>query len=228
MTKLISYWDDTLKKYLEVSTTDPLPTTAVGSGAGGSEQVTVTGSGGDAVTGAYASTADTVVGLTTNARMMGTSGANSLPIGAEDGASDARVATEIGLLSNARLLAWNGTSYDRVQIDTTGNLKMNMAALTTVGTHGNAWNNVAVSANGVSPNVDCRYSANIAAFGTASAATVITIQVSQDDVNWYDSSVVSPGASGGFYINDPAFSARFARLKSSAAATITATVAGKA
>lgn len=51
MTQVISFWDDTLKKYVEVDATNPLPTNTVGSGAGGSEQVTLTGNGGDASTG---------------------------------------------------------------------------------------------------------------------------------------------------------------------------------
>ena len=97
----------------------------------------------------------------------------------------------------------------------------------TVGTHANAWNAAAVAANGVSTAVDCQYTPAITAFGNSSGNTTITIQVSQDNSNFYDASSTSlTGGAADFAISISA-GARYVRLKSSAARTITATIAGK-
>lgn len=95
------------------------------------------------------------------------------------------------------------------------------------GAHANAWNAAAVAADGVSAVIDCQYQRTISAFGTVDAATTIKVQVSQDGTNFYDSGseAVLAGA-GDFHITLDT-GARYVRLHSSAAATITATVAGK-
>jgi hypothetical protein len=107
--QFLSYWDDTLKKYVEVSTVNPLPTGEVGGGAGGSQEVevtswtatqtvkveqtgalpagtntigtvTVTGTGGDALTTQYGSQSASDVGLIVNSRVMGFDGVNAKPV----------------------------------------------------------------------------------------------------------------------------------------------------
>lgn len=93
-----------------------------------------------------------------------------------------------------------------------------------VGTHANAWNAAVVAANGTSTAIDCQFMSFISVFGNTSASTTIVAQFSQDNVNFYDS--VTVAANGDFGIS-PTVGARFVRLKSSKAATITATIAAK-
>lgn len=95
-----------------------------------------------------------------------------------------------------------------------------------VGTHANAWNAAAVAANGVSASIDCQFVSNITIFGNANGSTTLTIQFSQDNVNFYDGSSTVVAASSDFSVSGT-FGARYIRLKSSQARTITATVAGK-
>lgn len=95
-----------------------------------------------------------------------------------------------------------------------------------VGNHANAWNAVAVGVGGTSAEIDVQHAAFISAFGNASAATTITLQYSQDKTNWYDGPNQVLSAAGDFRI-DATTGARYVRLKSSAAATITGTIAGK-
>lgn len=82
-----------------------------------------------------------------------------------------------------------------------------------------------MSVNGVSNAIDCIISSRISVFGNTSGASTITVQVSQDGTNFYS---ITPtiAANGNFH----AFyetGARYVRLSSSAAVTITATIAGK-
>lgn len=95
-----------------------------------------------------------------------------------------------------------------------------------VGTHGNAWNAAAVAANGVSAAIDCQFVSNITVFGNVNGATQITVQFSQDNVNFYDGVTVTVAASSDISISGT-FGSRYIRLKSSQARTITATIAGK-
>jgi hypothetical protein len=94
-----------------------------------------------------------------------------------------------------------------------------------VGVQGNAWNAAAVLAAGVSASIDCQYTPNISVFGNVAAgATTLTVQFSQDNVNFYDAT--NTVANGDFSLSG-VFGARYLRLKSSNARTITATIAGK-
>jgi len=95
-----------------------------------------------------------------------------------------------------------------------------------VGVQGNAWNAAAVAAAGVSASIDCQYTPNISVFGNTSGTTKITVQFSQDNVNFYDATEQNIPSGGDFSISG-AWGARYIRLKSSQARTITATVAGK-
>jgi hypothetical protein len=113
-------------QYVEVSTSNPLPVTTVGGGAGGAEEVQITSTGGDAATGTYGSQATSVIGLTTNARIMGENGANAIPIAASNMSSDNADKNAIGIFTNSRLMGYDpaGDNYDRVRIDVDGNLKV--------------------------------------------------------------------------------------------------------
>lgn len=64
------------------------------------------------------------------------------------------------------------------------------------GTHGNAFNNTTTAgADEVSSSVDTQYFSNLSIFGEVDRACVLTIQLSADDTNWYDSehSLVTEG-----------------------------------
>lgn len=96
----------------------------------------------------------------------------------------------------------------------------------TVGSEGNAWNAAAASAGDTSAAIDTQYMANVTAFGNVDAATDIIIQVSQDGATFYDIQTLTlTGASD--FAQNLTVGARYVRLKTSAAATITATIAAK-
>ncbi|OAS21131.1 hypothetical protein [Paenibacillus oryzisoli] len=106
-------------------------------------------------------------------------------------------------------------------------VRSTILATPVVGTQANAWSAVAAGVGATSTAVDTQYQPQISAFGNASAATTITLQVSQDNTNFYDTPVTQVLAGAGNFHLTVATGARYARLKTSAAATITATIAGK-
>ena len=95
-----------------------------------------------------------------------------------------------------------------------------------IGVHGNAWNAASVGANGTSAVLDTWSCPYVSAFGNAGAATTLTLQYSMDGTHFYAGPSVTLSGSGDFRI-DAASAARYLRLLSSAAATITATLAAK-
>lgn len=95
-----------------------------------------------------------------------------------------------------------------------------------VGSQGNAWNAASVSANGTSTAIDCRYAPFVDVFGVMSSAGTIQFQVSQDGTNYYTIDSATRANAGDFGIH-VILGSRYARLKSSAAMVITATIAGK-
>ncbi len=106
-------------------------------------------------------------------------------------------------------------------------LVVNVGVLPTVGTHGNAWDNVGVSVSGTSNTIDCQYCYNISVFGNTDSATTLTVQVSQNSNDWYDtSSTIVMSLAGDFHLSLTS-GARYLRLRSSSSAIITATIAGK-
>jgi hypothetical protein len=95
-----------------------------------------------------------------------------------------------------------------------------------LGVHANAWNAASVGANGTSAALDTWSCPYVSAFGNASAATTLTLQYSMDGSNFYAGPSVTLSGAGDFRL-DATCAARFVRLLSSAAATITATLAAK-
>lgn len=96
-----------------------------------------------------------------------------------------------------------------------------------IGAQANAWNADVVAANGVSNALAVPSQPKISVFGNASAATTISAQFSQDNINWYtsgESVVLTAAGNFGFSFD---CGAAYVRLLSSGAATITATIAGK-
>jgi hypothetical protein len=92
------------------------------------------------------------------------------------------------------------------------------------GTEGNAWAAVAVAVGGISTSIDTQLAPNISVFGNTSGGTTITVQLSQNNVAFYDATSVV--ATGDFSLSGT-FGARYIRLKNSVARTITATIAAK-
>lgn len=93
--------------------------------------------------------------------------------------------------------------------------------------HGNA-SATGLGINGTSPIVDVDDEPYVSAFGTSSAAATVTVQVSQDGTNFYDTThTAAPGAGAAFHIFFTT-AARFVRLKVSAATNLVATIAGNA
>lgn len=103
---------------------------------------------------------------------------------------------------------------------------VDVASLPVIGAHGNAWNAAAVLAAGVSAAIDTLDSGNITVFGNSSAITDLTIQYSQDGINFYSAEEINIAAAGDFFLHIQT-GAKFIQIVSSAAATLTVTVAGK-
>jgi len=140
----------------------------------------------------------------------------------------------VGGRLDANVGAWLGSTAPTVGQKTSANSVPTVLAsdqpalpLNVVGTHANAWNAVAVAANGTSAAIDCRYVPHISVFGNTSGNTTITIQESQDNTNFYDTETLAVGGGGGNFGIKVTSGARYIRLKSSQAKTITATIAGK-
>lgn len=93
------------------------------------------------------------------------------------------------------------------------------------GEQANAWNAEQTGVGGTSNAVDLKYSSVATAFGVVDGAATITVQYSQDNVNFYDSQNTQ-AATTDFAI-DFRPGARYVRLKSSADVEATATIAGK-
>lgn len=95
-----------------------------------------------------------------------------------------------------------------------------------LGAHANAWNAAVTGVNGTSTALQIGAAMFVSAFGNASAATTITLQYSQDGTNYYDGPTQVLGGAGNFRI-DATMGCEYARLKSSASVTATATLAAK-
>ena len=95
-----------------------------------------------------------------------------------------------------------------------------------VGQHGNAWNNTAVTAGQASDSIDIYGASVVSVFGNVSVLNTIILQLSQDNVNFYSSdfSIAKKGDFGSSF----SLGAKYVRLLSIKAATITATIAAKA
>jgi hypothetical protein len=120
-------------QYVEVSTTNPLPVTTVGGGAGGAEEVEVTSwTATETVKveqqGALPAGTNTIgdVGIT-GALPAGTNTIGKVTVTGTGGDAlttqyGSQSATDIGLIVNARLLAYDGSDANPVLIDTGGHL----------------------------------------------------------------------------------------------------------
>lgn len=147
---------------------------------------------------------------------------HSASIGATTDAEATGNGSVIALLKRLRTLLSGGLP---AALSALGNLKTAVLEIPTVGTQGNAWSAVAVGAGGTSAAIDTQNCSQLSVFGNVSGATTLTVQFSQDNVNFYDSgTTTAPSANFGINVS---VGARYIRLKSSAAVTITATIAGK-
>lgn len=96
-----------------------------------------------------------------------------------------------------------------------------------VGATGNAWNDVAVAAGGVSSTVNTGGLANVSVYGNVSASGTMSVNVSADGTTFYPSSNSDAiSAAGDFYMNFTC-GAQYLQLAYSEAATITATISAK-
>ncbi len=73
--------------------------------------------------------ADTTRGLVTATALYGRSGANWFPIEEDTGAADAVGTTQASIFTISRLYGYNGTTWDRLRVDASKNLKVNIAAV---------------------------------------------------------------------------------------------------
>jgi hypothetical protein len=115
-----------------------------------------------------------------------------------------------------------------LQVDSTGALRVTGGStITPVGTHGNLWNNETPIAGSNSNSVDTQYTTAVDFFGFVSGACTLTVRLSQNDSDWYDSiySYVAEGSTE-FHIAT-VIGARYVRLFTDESVTITATAAAK-
>lgn len=94
-----------------------------------------------------------------------------------------------------------------------------------IGVHANAWDNAATGAGGTSAIIDLLEANRVTAFGTTSGASTLTLQVSQNGVNFYNHPTTV--AANGNFAQTWDVAVRFVRIHSSAAVTATATIAAK-
>ena len=94
------------------------------------------------------------------------------------------------------------------------------------GSEGNAWTAAAVGVNGTSAALDTQWAMYCSAFGSTSAATTLTVQYSQNGTTFYSSATNTGAVTGHFGMSFNA-AARYIRLISNDAATISATLACK-
>ena len=126
------------------------------------------------------------------------------------------------------------SGYFRLRVDNEEAVAMTLFSLATYLKNGagdklanvissNLWNNVSTGVGGVSSLINATFNnRDYLFFGSVSGATVLTVQVSNDFANWYDTqySYTSSSAAGfGFSVS---LVAQFVRLKSSANITATA------
>lgn len=98
----------------------------------------------------------------------------------------------------------------------------------TVGSQANAWDGAVPGVDGDSAVIDCQYASVITVLINTSGATDITPYISHDNVTFYEDDVNKQWGVDGDKVFTFSLGARYVRLRNSTAAiTITATVAGK-
>lgn len=134
---------------------------------------------------------------------------------------------------------FSGTNPASVQLTATstvtfsGSESVNVSTVPVVGTQANAWSaSATISAGATSNAIDLQYNYQISFFGTVTntASITLTLEVSQDNSNWYTTTAsltVTAGTTSNFHSSETT-AARYVRLSASGvSATITATIAGK-
>jgi hypothetical protein len=95
-----------------------------------------------------------------------------------------------------------------------------------VGVHGNAWASGAITSGAISAVVDCQGQTVISIFGTTNTINTFTVQMSQDNLAWYQTSFQIANVTGNFGASFT-IGARWVRLVATGTSTVTATIAGK-
>jgi len=89
------------------------------------------------------------------------------------------------------------------------------------------WNAAVVGAGGKSLDHYTSDNPFITAYGNASAATTITIEVSNDKITWFVTQVTQVLAGAGDFVINATIATPYVRLSSSGAATITGWISAK-
>ena len=126
-------------------------------------------------------------------------------------------------------IAGDTTSMDaKITACNTGSVTISV--MPTVGTHGNASNNITTAGSDENSNsVDCQFVRSIVAMGSVDQICTITVLASQNNTNFYKTGTTYTSAgSEDFHIYIPNASARYYMLQYSASGTtVTATICGK-
>lgn len=143
-----------------------------------------------------------------------------LPAGAATAANQAALNAAVSTAANQALQIVQETASAASVASIDGKL-------TKTGASNNAWNATAVLAGGSSASLDTGNRSIVSGFGTSDAATTFTVQVSEDDVTYYDTLTTYVLAGAGEFHVTLTTAAKYVRLKSSGAATISATLVAK-
>ena len=135
----------------------------------------------------------------------------------------------VTLASDQDSLAVTGTFWQATQpVSGTFYQATQPVTLPTIGTAGNGWNNDPTGVLGNSNAIDCQNVRSLSIFETSSGATTFTLFASQNNGTYSNTGIFETLAGpGDFYFNAPNFSARYARVQSSANQTVVLTIAGK-
>lgn len=96
------------------------------------------------------------------------------------------------------------------------------------GSYNNAWNNELTGTSGNSNSVNCQYASNCTMFGHVDGATTISVWISQNNTNFYQTGYryVATGDED-VWLNIKYIGAQYIRLQSSVDVTANITLAGK-
>lgn len=111
------------------------------------------------------------------------------------------------------------------QLTGDGNDFVDVTSVFPAGSQANAWNNVAVVANGNSNAIELAAQSTVTIFGNSSAAITLRIQVSQDNSNYY--TFTSLSLTTGNFGTTVSLGCLYVRLQASGITTITATISAK-
>lgn len=167
---------------------------------------------------------DTLAGLVSTAAKQD---AAAVLVGAVNEAAPGTDTADSGLNGRLQRIAQRITSLIALvpaALDAAGRFKIGKNAL---GAINNAWNNELTGAGGASDSLDTLDASQVSAMGDVDGATTLEFEVSQDNVNYYQTGVTVVLVGAGDFHFSLTTAAKYVRLTSSADVTANATLVAK-